>query len=158
VPRHRGLADALPRPDHRERRQVERLQPWRLEAEVRADVRQPEDERAAGEPEALGRWQHRFVGKVDDDVRLDGVERVDKRYPVVVAPSQLFRAADKQRADELVWQRRERITNNRCVMLTVDDRYRSDEARTSSSMRVVYFSYSRVSVENWMIFSCPWYG
>ena len=30
--------------------------------------------------------------------------------------------------------------------------------RTSSSIRAVYFSYVFVSVENWMIRSCPWNG
>src|SRR5207249_2483925 len=34
VTRDRGLADALARPDYGERRPVERVEPWRVEAEV----------------------------------------------------------------------------------------------------------------------------
>ena len=110
------------------------------------------------EAEALRRREHRLVGEVDDEVGLDGVEPVDERHAVVLSAAQLLGAADEQRADELVRQRCERVANHRRVVLAVDHRDRPHGARTSSSMRSVYFSYSRVSVENWMIFSCPWYG
>ena len=44
-------------------------------------------------------------------------------------------------------------------MLPVDERQAARyQDVTSSSMRAVYFSYARVSVENWMIRSCPWNG
>ena len=50
---------------------------------------------------------------------------------------------------------RDDVPHDRRVVLAVDHRDRSHGARTSSSIRSVYFSYSRVTVENWMIFSCP---
>jgi hypothetical protein len=158
VRRDGGLADALAGPDDRQRRQVERLQPWRLEAEVGADVRQSEHERARREPEALRRRQHRLIGEVNHDVSFDSVEPVDERDAVVLSSAQLLGAADEQCADELVLQCCERVAHHGRVVLPVDDRNRPHGARTSSSMRSVYFSYSRVRVENWMIFSCPWYG
>ena len=155
---HRRLADALAGPDHRQRRKVERFEPRRLEMEVRADVLQPQDERAARQLESLDRRHHRLVREVDDDVGLALVERRDERHAVALAAAKLLCPADEQRTDELVRERCERGANHRRVMLPVDDRDRPHGARTSSSIRAVYFWNSRVSVENWMIFSCPWYG
>ena len=45
-------------------------------------------------------------------------------------------------------------------MLAVDQRDGAAHPRvvTSRSIRPVYFSYSKVAVENWMIRSCPWNG
>ena len=63
-----GLADALPRPDDGDRGQLERRPLRRIEAEVRADVRDAAGEHAAGERETLGRTEHGLVREVDDDV------------------------------------------------------------------------------------------
>ena len=52
-----------------------------------------------------------------------------------------------------------RVPHDRCVVLPVDHDKRSHVREvTSSSIRVVYFSNASVSVENWMIRSCPWNG
>jgi hypothetical protein len=160
VPRHGRLADPLAEPDHGERGRRHRMQRRGLEAEVRADVRQPERERPRRPQHPLARAEHRLVGEVDHEIRLDGVERVDERHPVVVVPSQLLRSADEQRADDVVLEGLERVPHHRCVMLAVDqhDRASAHVERTSSSIRAVYFSYVFVSVENWMIRSCPWNG
>ena len=84
----------------------------------------------------------------------------DERHAVVVVPSQLLRPADEQSADDVVRQRLERIAHDRRIVLTVDQDERpfAHVERTSSSIRVVYFSYVFVSVENWMIRSCSWNG
>jgi hypothetical protein len=121
VRRDGGLADALAGPDDRQRRQVERLQPWRLEAEVGADVRQSEHERARREPEALRRRQHRLIGEVNHDVSFDSVEPVDERDAVVLSSAQLLGAADEQCADELVLQCCERVAHHGRVVLPIDD-------------------------------------
>ena len=159
VARDGGLAYALARPDHGQRREVERREPRWIETEVRAHVRQPERERAAHEPQALARREHRLVGEVDDDVCRNGGERVDERHPVILAAAQLFRTPHEQRADELVRQGGKCVAHHGRVVLPVDHGQRTRHVgRTSPSIRAVYFSNSRVSVENWMIFSCPWYG
>ena len=117
---HGGLADAFPGPDHGHRRERERLVGRRLEAEVGADVRQPERERAARPEEAAARSEHRLVGEVEDDVRLDGVERLDERHPVVLPAPDLLRPADEDRGDDVVRQRAERLAHHRRVVLPVD--------------------------------------
>jgi hypothetical protein len=154
---HRGLADPLAEADHRERRRIDGMERRRVEAEVRADVRQPEDERPRRPQQPFPRAEHRLVGQVDDDVRLHRVQRLDERDAVVLSPTQLLRPADEQRPDDLVRQRGERVAHDRRVVLTVDenDRPGAHADRTSSSIRAVYFSYVFVSVENWMIRSCP---
>ena len=65
----------------------------------------------------------------------------------------------EHRGDELVGQLRERVADDGGVVLPVDQR-EGPQSRdvSSSSIRAVYFSYSSVSVENWMIRSCPWNG
>ena len=160
VARHRGLPDPLAQADHRERRSLDRIERRRVEAEVGADVRQPEGERARCPEHALARPEHGLVGEVDHEIRLDRVERVDERHAVVVVAAQLLRPADQQRADDVVRQRLERIAHDRRIVLTVDqdERPLAHVERTSSSIRVVYFSYVFVSVENWMIRSCSWNG
>ena len=156
---HGRLANALARSDHCERGQLERLELRRLEPEVCADVGHPEHERPAREPEAIPRRKNRLVGEIDDHVRGHGIERVDEWDAVVLRPAKLLGAADEQRAHEVVRKRGEGVTHDRRIVLAVDHRECAHQAgRTSCSMRAVYFSYSRVSVENWMIFSCPWYG
>ena len=160
VPRHRGLPDPLAQADHGERRRPDRIERRRIEAEVGADVRQPERERARRPEHALSRPQHRLVGEVDHEIRLDRVERVHQRNAVVVVTPQLLRPADEQRADDVVRERLERIAHDRRVVLAVDqdERPLAHVERTSSSIRAVYFSYVFVSVENWMIRSCSWNG
>ena len=132
----------------------------RVEAEVGAEIRQPERERARGPEHPLPRPEHRLVREVEHEIRLDGVERVHERDSVVVAAAQLLGPAHEQRRDDVVGQRRERIPHDRRVVLPVDqdDRPLGHVERTSSSIFAVYFSYVFVSVENWMISSCPWNG
>ena len=160
-----GLADALARPDDPDRGQRERLEPRRLEAEVGADVRRS---RAAStrlaRREPLPRPEHGLVGEVEDEVRPIRAERlvevVGERHAVVLAAAQLLRPAEHDRADHVVRKLRERVAHDGRVVLAVD-RGRGTRVYqdvTSSSIRAVYFSYARVSVENWMIRSCPWNG
>ena len=74
----------------------------RVEAEVGADVREAEREKARSEREPKLRRQHRLVGEVDDDL---GVARLlDDRDAVVRLAAQLLGAADQHHADELVRQ------------------------------------------------------
>ena len=91
---------------------------------------------------------------------VDGVERVHERNPVVLATAELLGPADEERTDDLVRKRRERVPNHGRIVLAVDqdERPLAHDERTSSSIRAVYFSYVFVSVENWMIRSCPWNG
>jgi hypothetical protein len=152
-----GLPDALPRPDHRDRRQAERLERGRVEAEVGADVWNAGRERATREPKSLARPEHRLVREIDDQVRA--VELVDQRHAVFLATAQLLGSAREVGADHLVRQRCERVPHDRHVVLAVDDDDRLHRfAVISPSMRAVYFSNSSVSVANWMIFSWPWNG
>ena len=136
---------------------VERMERRRVEAEVGADVRQPEREEARRERKPQLRRQHRLVGEVDDDL---GVARLlDDRHAVVRRAAQLLGAADQDHADELVRQLRERLAHDVRIVLAVDDGdslHRFDV--TSPSIRAVYFSYVFVSVENWMMRSWLWNG
>ena len=93
MPGHRRLPDPLAEPDHRERRRLDRLERRRVEAEVGADVRQPEREGARSPEHPLPRPEHRLVGEVDHEIRVDRVERVHERDAVVVAAAQLLRPA-----------------------------------------------------------------
>ena len=79
---------------------------------------------------------------------------------VVGVPAQLLGAADDVRRDEVVRELLERSLHDRRVVLAVDEGQGAHHERvvTSSSIRPVYFSYSNVSSENWMIRSCPWNG
>ena len=118
---------------------------------------------AAREPKALARAEHRLVGEIDDRLGLELDDRrlqiVHERDAVLLASAELLRAADEERPDEVVRQLAERVAHDRGVVLAVDQ---GDRARhrvvTSPSIRAVYFSNASVSVENWMIFSCPWNG
>ena len=84
----------------------------------------------------------------------------DERHAVVLLPPrELLGTARDERGDELVGQLGERGSDDRDVVLPVDDRERSQlRDESSPSIRAVYFSNSSVSVENWMIRSCPWNG
>ena len=68
MPGDGGLADALAGADDGDRRQLERLELRRIEAEVGADVREPGRERARGPAKPLGRPEHGLVGEVDDEL------------------------------------------------------------------------------------------
>ena len=157
------LPDALAGADDPDRRQLERLERRRVEAKVRADVREAERQRAAREAKAVGWPEHGLVGEVDHDLRIvleRCGQRVDERHAVVLAAAQLLGPADEMSRDELVRQLLEGVRDRREVVLAVDDRERARHERvvTSPSIRAVYFSNARVSVENWMIFSWPWNG
>ena len=164
MPGDRGLADALARADDPERRERERPQRRRVEAEVRARVGDPRGEHAARDEEALARAEHRLVREVVDELRLAGRERLVEvavdRHAVLVPAPQLLLAAREPRAGDLVRQPGERVPNDGRVVLAVDHHERARHVRvvTSPSIRAVYFSNARVSVENWMIRSCPWNG
>ncbi len=96
------------------------------------------------------------IGRVLEDCRL---ERRRERHAVLLPATQLLGAADEDAGDDLLRQLREGVPDHGGVMLSVDHGHRSHErAVTSDSIRPVYFSYSKVSVENWMMRSCPWNG
>ncbi len=164
MPGDGGLPDALARADDPERRERERPKRRRVEAEVRARVGDPRGEHAARDEEALARAEHRLVGEVVDELRLAGRERLVEvavdRHAVLVPATQLLLAAGEPGAGDLVGQRRERVPDDGRVVLAVDHHERARHVRvvTSPSIRAVYFSNARVSVENWMIRSCPWNG
>ena len=87
------------------------------------------------------------------------LERGGERHAVVLAAAQLLRAADEHAGDDLVGQLDESIPDHGGVVLPVDHGDGPHERDvTSDSIRPVYFSYSKVSVENWMMRSCPWNG
>ena len=160
----RSLADPLAGADDPDRGKRERLERGRVEAKVGADVRETGREHAAREPEPLPRPEHRLVGEVDDELRAvlgeGGVEVGRDTDAVVGVPAQLLGAADDVRRDEVVRELLERSLDDRRVVLAVDECQGAHHERvvTSSSIRPVYFSYSNVSSENWMIRSCPWNG
>src|ERR671931_677910 len=121
---------------------------------LRAGVRNPGGEHTAREPEPCGRAEHRLVREIEDEIRLELAQRqievVVSRNAVVRLAPQLLGPAEHHGADELVGQRGERVADRRCVVLAVDQ---GKSARhlcevTSSSIRAVYFSNARVSVEN----------
>ncbi len=118
-----------------------------------------ERQRAARPEHPLAGAQDRLVREVDDRLGASLLERVEQRQPVLLAPAELLRAADEDRADEVERQLGESVAHDVRVMLAVDEGDRLHECVvTSDSMRAVYFSKASVSVENWMIFSCPWKG
>ena len=164
VRRDRGLPHPLAGADDPDRGQRERLEHGRVEAKVGADVREAGGEHAAREPEALLRAEHRLVREIDDELRPVlgecAVEIVGEDDSVVRVAAQLLGAAHEVRGDELVRQLLQRRPHDRRVVLPVDQGQgtRHERVVTSSSIRPVYFSYSKVSIENWMIRSCPWKG
>ena len=154
------LPDPLAGSDDRERRHGWSGQVGgRPKAEVGADVLEPMRECPARPEHPLARAEHRLVREIDDDLRPRLVQRLHERDAVILAAAQLLRAADEDRADELVRELGERVAHDVSVVLAVDERDRvHDCVVTSDSMRAVYFSKESVSVENWMIRSCPWNG
>ena len=110
-----------------------------------------------------GRAEHRLVREIEHDVGrvLEDrrLERGRERHAVLLAAAQLLRATDEHAGDDLLRQLREGVPDHGGVVLPVDHGDRSHERDvTSDSIRPVYFSYSNVSVENWMMRSCPWNG
>jgi hypothetical protein len=154
------LPDPLAQADHRERGRRHRLERRRFEAKVGPGVRQPERKGTRGPQHPFPRPEHRFVGEIDHEIGFRRGERVDQRHAVVVSAAQLLGPADEQRTDDFVGKPGERVPHDRRVVLAVDqhDRTLAHCDRTSSSIRAVYFSYVFVSVENWMMRSCPWNG
>ena len=163
VTRDRGLADALSRPDHGDRRELEWPTRWRVETEVGADVRHATREHATCKRETVNRPEHGLIGEVDDDVRgmlrYRRLDVLDERNAVPLSPSQLLLTAHAYGRDELVRQLGERITNDRGVVLAVDDG-ESSQVRvvTSSSIAPVNFAYSSVSSANETSLTWPWNG
>ncbi len=88
---HRGLADALARACDGDRRHAERCTLGRIEAEVRAQVRDAPREHAARELEPLGGAEDGLVGEIDHHLRPVHVDRridVDgERDAVVLSPA-----------------------------------------------------------------------
>ncbi len=141
----------------------DRLEARRVEPEVGSFVRHAEREGARREPEPRRRPEHGLVREVEHDVGCvlgDRVlERGDERDAVVLAAAQLLGAADEHAGDDLVGQLDESVPDHGGVVLPVDHGDGPHERDvTSDSIRPVYFSYSKVSVENWMMRSCPWNG
>ena len=151
----------LPVPIDAQRRKRERLVARRLEVEVRPEVAQAERERARRKLQAPLRRQHRLVGEVHHEGGLvceSGFEIVHQRHAVLLSAAELLHTSHPHGGDEVVRQLRQRGAYDVGVVLPVDDRDRSHEAPTSSSISSVDFSYSSVSVEKRIISSSPWYG
>jgi hypothetical protein len=158
-----GLPDALAGSGDSDRWKRERKPCRRLESEVGADVRHAEREHPACESKPLDRPEDGLVGEVDDDlehVRVEcGLDIGGERDTVVLPSSQLLLAADEHGGDELVRKLGERVTDDRGVVLAVDDGQRSQvRAVTSSSIAPVNFAYSSVSSENETSRTWPWNG
>ena len=147
--------------DHRERR--------RLEPEVGSLVGDSERKCPRDEGKSLARPKDGLVGEVDDDLRLVERDRILEggleRHAVVLPAAELLGPTDEDSGDDVVVELLEGVTDDGRVVLTVDDgdcaslgTARDHCDLTSRSIRPVYFSYSNVSVENWMIRSCPWNG
>ena len=163
-----GLPDPLARSDHSERGHVDGLHPRRREAEVGPFVRHPERERAADEREPLPRAEHGLVGQVEHEVGLVVRDRrLERRLEGDAVPvdvcAELLRPADEDRSEDDVLDLFEGGAHDGRVVLSVDDRDSTSRRAhprvvTSCSILLVYFSYSNVSVENWMMRSSPWNG
>ena len=164
VRRDRRLPHTLAGADDPDRGERERLELRRVETKVGADVRQSRGEHAAREPEALLRAEYRLVREIDDELRPmlgeRAIEIVGEDDAVVRVVAQLLGTPHEVRGDELVRELLERRPHDRRIVLSVDEGQstRHERVVTSSSIRPVYFSYSKVSSENWMIRSCPWKG
>ena len=137
----------------------------RVEPEVGALVGETEGEHAACERETLGRAEDGLVGEVEHDVRQMPLQRrLDRRLErhavVLVAATELLDSADQHRGHDVIVDLLERRTHDGRIVLAVDDRHHTSHPLvvTSRSIRPVYFSYSNVSLENWMIRSSPWNG
>ena len=112
----------------------------------------PAVEHLAREPKALHGPEDRLVGEIDDELRTESFDRLSdarvERHAVLRVPAELLGAADEHRADDLVRKLCDRVTDDRRVVLAVDECERSHvRAVTSSSMAPVNFAYSSVSSE-----------
>jgi hypothetical protein len=149
-----GLADPLAASDDCERGHVERSELNRFEAEIGARVPRSSGERPRREAKPAAGIQHRIVGEVEHELgagRLQPFLEVGKERNSVrrLAPK-LFRTAQQNGTDNLVLELDERVAHDLGVMLPVDEGESSHRRveLTSSSILVVYFSYSSVSIEN----------
>src|SRR5262249_39408430 len=112
----------------------------------------------------LARAEDGIVREVVDELRVvlgdRRLERRRERHTVVRDAPQLLGSADEHHRHHLVHDLAERAPNHGRVVLAVDQNDRAAHPRvvTSRSIRPVYFSYSSVSVENWMMRSWPWNG
>ena len=98
--RDRGLPDALAGAVDRERRQRERREARRVEAEVRAGVREARGEQPAREQDRARRPEDRLVREVDDQLRRAAARAAasrDERNAVLLPAAELLRPADHQR-------------------------------------------------------------
>ena len=159
------LPTRLPGADHGERRQRERL-------EARAGRSGSRRRRTGARARATrlasaNRSRGPSTGSSERSTTTSGAcsaiaasSVVDERHAVVLAAAQLLRAADEDARDELVRQLGERVAHDGGVVLAVDRPRRALTCASSPRPRSapVYFSNSSVSVENWMIRSCPWNG
>ena len=86
--------------------------------------------------------------------------RLERHAVAVDVAAELLGAADEHGGDDEIVDLLERRADDGRIVLAVDDRDHASHPRvvTSRSMRPVYFSYSNVSVENWMMRSSPWNG
>ena len=120
-------------------------------------------EHAAGEREPRDRAEHRLVREIDDDVRAQACDSRlhvgHERNAVLVPAAELLLTADEHGRDEVVRQLGERVTDDRGVVLAVDDG-ESPHVRvvTSSSIAPVNFAYSSVSSANETSLTWPWKG
>jgi hypothetical protein len=139
----RRLPDALARPDHGQRRDAERLERRRVEAEVRALVGNPACEREARKQHARARVEDGLPREIHDDVGPVLVERglevAQHGDAVLVVAAQLLRPSDQHGRRELVRELGQRVPHDRRVVLAVDHRDRPHRVVTSRSMRRVYF-------------------
>ena len=159
------LPDPLARPDHRERRDVHTTAAGGSKRKSGPSYGTPSASDAAREREPFRRPEHRLVRQVEDQVRLvpfdrdlDG--RLERNAVAIDVAAQLLGAADEDRRNDEIVDLLERRAHHGRVVLAVDDRDHASHPLvvTSSSMRPVYFSYAKVSVENWMMRSSPWNG
>jgi len=144
--------------------QRKRLELGRLQPEIGTNVGQSCRQDTRGEAKPRSRPQHGLIRQVEHELGLQlaqgDLEIVVDGDPVIGLAAELLGPARHQRADELVGQLGECVADGRGIVLAVDQSERPNHRVevTSSSIRAVYFSKALVSVENWMIRSCPWNG
>ena len=165
VARDGRLADALAGADHRERRRstgTKRGGSKRKSAPSygtpSASARLASAKRSRGPSTGSSERSRTTSGACS----LDGVlERRHERHAVVASPPRSFSvpptstAATTSSAARRGRRGRPAGSAHRRSMATHAPHGRDV---TSRSIRPVYFSYSNVSVENWMMRSCPWNG
>ncbi len=87
------------------------------------------------------------------------LDRLECKSLVVIPGNHDSRNVGYVHFEEMFGDRNSVLHVGRVTVVAVDDRHGPHwRVVTSLSIRPVYFSYASVSVENWMIRSCPWYG